>query len=270
MNTLPTEVEHAVSSYLASADRLLPGAVTDLAVVGSTALGAYRPGASDIDLVAVLDDSWRGRRGLLPRLRLLHLSQLSRLFGRIVRGKGVSATCNTAYIWGGERTLPVTQIRPAGSHVGEIFNANDAFDVNPAMWNQLAADGIVVRGKAVADWGIDQEPEKLQPWTRQNLHDYWTPLAEKVTHGRLPLLAGRVEWSLLGPARMHATLTTGKVISKDAAGEYALERFPEHAPILHVGLGHLRGEDIPSNPPRGHWRELTVAAMKDLINDAVG
>ncbi|NTS21719.1 DUF4111 domain-containing protein, partial [Bacteroides fragilis] len=44
--------------------------------------------------------------------------------------------------------------------------------------------------------------------------------------------AGRVQWRLLGPARMHATLTTGEVISKQEAGARALGLFPHHAPIL--------------------------------------
>ncbi|WEL92493.1 nucleotidyltransferase domain-containing protein, partial [Tsukamurella tyrosinosolvens] len=68
-NTHP-EIDDAVRRYLAAADRLLPGAVTAAALGGSVALGAYRPGASDIDMVAALDDAWRGRPDLVRRLRL--------------------------------------------------------------------------------------------------------------------------------------------------------------------------------------------------------
>ena len=77
-----------------------------------------------------------------------------------------------------------------------------------------------------------------------------------------------MEWCLLGPARMHATLSTGDIISKDAAGDYALDAFPQHAPILHVALAHLRQQDIPTDPPREQWREMTVVAMREIIADA--
>ena len=43
-----------VQRYLRLADRLLPGMITGFYVTGSVALGAYRPGRSDIDFVAVL------------------------------------------------------------------------------------------------------------------------------------------------------------------------------------------------------------------------
>ena len=77
--TLPKDVAYAVGAYLRSADQLLPGAVTACAVGGSIALDAYRPGRSDIDVIAVLSDEWKGHRSLMARLRLLHLSQVPRL-----------------------------------------------------------------------------------------------------------------------------------------------------------------------------------------------
>lgn len=225
MTPPPDSIDRAVTSYLAASDRLLPGAITDLAVTGSTALGAYRDGASDIDLVAVLGDKWRERRDLLLRLRLLHLAQGPRILGRLVRGLGLSATCNVSFIWASELTLPVSQIRPVASHVGELFQPQRAFDVNPVVWQELVTGGIAVRGRDVAEWGLDPEPDRLKPWVRKNLQFYWTSLADKSEHGRLPFRASRVEWCLLGPARMHATLSTGDIISKDAAGEYALDAF---------------------------------------------
>ncbi len=268
MTTLPDEVSRAVLPFLSAADRLLPGAVTDMSVAGSVALDAYRPGASDIDLVAVLDDRWRDRPGLILRLRLLHLTQWPRVLGRAFRGKGFSATCNVSYIWSSETRLPVSQIHPIASHAGELFQSSTAFDVNPAIWCELDSGGVSVRGRDVADWGIAPEPELLVPWTRQNLRDYWTPLADKIRRQRRPLSAHRIEWCLLGPARMHATLTTGEVISKDAAGEYARETFPEHAPILRVALAHLRRTELPPLPLRENWNSLTVSAMGEILADA--
>lgn len=266
---LPDEVAHAVGTYLRAADRVLPGGIVAAAVGGSIALGAHRPGASDVDLVALLDDDLRGRRDLLRRLRALHVSQLPRLLGRAARGHGFSACCNTAFVWESDVSLPVSRIEPVASHTGELFDARGAFDVNPVTWHELDRGGIPVRGGDVATWNLDPEPSALRDWTRQNLRDYWVPLGTRVATGKGPLSASRVEWCLLGPARMHATITSGEVISKDDAGRHALETFPEHAPILRVALARLRRTALPPNPPRTQWRHRTAAAMQAIIAAAL-
>ncbi len=285
----------ALRSYLRAADRTLPGGIIACAVTGSIALGAYRPGRSDIDLVAVIADEWGHHSDLIRRLHALHLSQLPRLTARAASGKGVSACCNTAFIWESEVSLPVTRIRPIASHTGEIFEAGGAFDVNPVVWKELADGGITVRGRPMADWGLDPEPERLGPWVADNLREYWSPLAAQLRAApsatrrfqnrflsglvsRLPLRligyprqlsAGTVEWCVLGPARMHHTLMTGEIIGKEDAGRQVLTAFPKHAPITEVALAKVRGARIPPVPPRRQLRELAASAMEDIIAEAV-
>jgi hypothetical protein len=53
MASLPIEVLDRTGQYLDTVDEALPGLVTALCVVGSTALGAWQPGHSDIDTVIV-------------------------------------------------------------------------------------------------------------------------------------------------------------------------------------------------------------------------
>jgi hypothetical protein len=267
---LPDEVLRATRAYLGAADALLPGGITELAAAGSLALGAYRPGASDIDLIAVIDDGWRGRSSLIPRLRALHLAQVPRLVGRATRGLGFSACCNVSFVWRGELTLPVSRIAPIASHVGEIFDAAGAFDVNPVMWRELADFGIAVRGREPAAWELDAEPHTLGNWTRANLADYWYPLMRRLERRRAPLSAARVGWCLLGPARMHATLTTGRIVSKRDGARHAIEAFPAHAPILRLALARLDREPLPAAPPANEWRDRTVACMRDIIGVALG
>lgn len=268
---LPADVAHAVRSYFGAADRLLPGAIIAGAVGGSIALNAYRPGRSDIDIIAVISEEWRSRPrvDLVRRLRALHLSQLPRLALRAARGLGASACCNTAFIWESEVSLPVTHIRPIASHTGEIFDASGAFDVNPVVWRELVDGGITVRGRHLGGWGLDPEPAQLHPWARTNLQDYWAPLAEQLRAGSRRLSAGSVEWCLLGPARMHRTLAAGEIIGKEAAGLHALTAFPDHNPITEVALAKVRQVRIPRTPPRAEWRRRTASAMSDIIEDAL-
>lgn len=282
--TLPAEVSRAIESYLGVADNLLPGAVIAAAVAGSVALGAYRPNRSDIDIVAVIGDHWRDRRDLIVRLRLLHLSQLPRLALRAARGRGFSACCNVSFIWQSDLTRPVTGIRPIASHTGEIFEANRAFDVNPVVWKELVDGGIVVRGRAVTEWCLNPEPDRLRPWVTDNLREYWSPLAARLRARPLRsvralvrriltsprgLAASTVVWCVLGPARMHHTLMTGEIIGKEEAGRRALDTFPQHSPITELALAKVRGARIPSAPPHRQWRELTASAMEDLITETL-
>ncbi|MCF2572421.1 aminoglycoside adenylyltransferase domain-containing protein [Brevibacterium sp. UCMA 11754] len=267
-STLPEEAAHSVESYLRVADRLLPGAVTACAVGGSIALDAYRPGRSDIDVIAVLSDEWKDHRSLMVRLRFLHLSQVPRLTVRAARCMGFSACCNTVFVWQSEITRAVTEIHPVASHVGEVFDSQGAFDVNPVIWKELVDGGISVRGGPVSDWSLDSELGELRNWVARNVREYWVPLAESARRGRRTLSAGTVEWCLLGPARMHHTLLTGEIISKERAGRHALEAFPDHSAIIEVALARLRSEPLPTTPPRDQWRALTASAMRSIIADS--
>ena len=243
VTTLPAEVRTALFGYLKAADVLAPGAITHAALAGSLALGDYRPGASDIDLIAVVDDSWRGR-ALLPRLRALHLSQLPRLALRALRGLGFSACCNVSFIWAGEMGTPVTEISPIASHTGEQFCASRAFDVNPVIFTEALSGSLVVRGPSISEWKMNPQPELLRSFTLQNLQDYWEPLMRR-NIGR-ELRPSQVAWCVSGTARMHATITTGQILSKRAALIHAAVEFSDHAQIIDLAMAQLNGRK-----PRG-------------------
>jgi predicted nucleotidyltransferase len=53
---LPGVVHELVGRYLRQVDLAVPGAIEGFYVVGSAALGAFRPGRSDVDFVAVVGD----------------------------------------------------------------------------------------------------------------------------------------------------------------------------------------------------------------------
>ena len=57
---------------------------------------------------------------------------------------------------------------------------------------------------------------------------------------------GRADWTawgVLGAPRLHCTIATGEVISKEAAGEYALSEFgPQWQPLIREALCYWREE----------------------------
>ena len=91
--------EPAASSilrYLRTADRLLPGRVVGLYVVGSIALGAYRPKRSDVDIIVVVDDS----SVPVAALRRLHLLTALRSgpASFLRGGLGLPGVCNATFV----------------------------------------------------------------------------------------------------------------------------------------------------------------------------
>ena len=258
---LPEAVAHPVHRYLGLADRLLPGMITGFYVTGSVALGAYRPGRSDIDFVAVLDGD--AGRAQMRRLRLLHImSTASTGWAATRSGRSVfSGTCNGVFIRSDDLGRPGSTIVPVASHCGVGFSVGPGSEVTPVDWKVLAEHGIAVRGPLPDSLDLLPEPELLQPWNRDNLETYWRPLAEQLLtarHARGMRFRPRwfTAWGVLGAPRLHYTIATGDVISKEAAGEYALEVFGRAwHPIVREGLGYWRGE--PCNPV---FRDLPTRA----------
>jgi len=240
----------AVGRYLLLADGLLPGRIIGFYLVGSSALGAFRDGRSDIDVIGVVDRPLTTAE--IRRLRFVQIGSGVRTTARAVAGghRALPGTVNSAYVCAEDLARPVTSIRPVASHVAGRLHRGAAFDVNPVVWKELAEHGIAVRGPEPACLGLDPEPARLRRWNLDNLNGYWSHWAALAMRGgraNSPLLPTGwiVAWGALGPPRLHYTIATGEVVSKGAAGEYALDTFDrEWHPIVQDGLAFTRGERI--------------------------
>jgi hypothetical protein len=74
---------------------------------------------------------------------------------------------------------------------------------------------------------------------------------------------------VLGAPRLHCTIATGEVVSKDAAGEYALATFdPEWHPIIKEGLAYQRREPVPDPAPRRQRIGRTAAFVSEVVRAA--
>lgn len=218
-------IDKIVNRYLSVADRLMPGQIEGFYLVGSAALGAWHPETSDIDFVAVMT-------GDSSKLRALHIrGNLTTAAKALLRGRpGIPGTMNGVFVSPDQIGKPVTQIRPIASHSGRGFKRGVAFDVNPVMWKVLKEKGIVIRGANPADLGLDPEPDKLREWNLGQLNGHWRKFAEKCLTDdppRKPMMPAHkvVAARVTGPPRLHCTITTGEIISKDDAVGYALDTF---------------------------------------------
>lgn len=236
--------------FLAVADRLFGERLVGFYVVGSAALGGFLPERSDLDFVAVIDQP---RPSDCRRARLAQIVSGARTgIPAFLRGRTAGpGSCNGVYIARNELQRPVTQITPIASHHGISFDCGSAFDVNPVVWKTFAEHGVAVRGPEPSELGLDPQPDLLRQWNLNNLNGYWKSCATAALNGRPPLkpwMPARwaTSWTVLGPARLHRTIATGEVISKQQAGEYALDTFdPEWHPIIEEALAYWHGD-----PPR--------------------
>ena len=118
----------------------------------------------------------------------------------------------------------------------------------------LAERGVAARGPSPGSLGLDPQPELLRAWNLANLESYWRPWATAVL--RRPGLRARLQpgwttaWGVLGAPRLHRTIATGEVVSKEAAGEYALGAFDRRwHPLVADALAYRRGQPPPPSDP---------------------
>ena len=273
---MPSVVQQSVEQYLRCLDRLLPGRVVGFYVVGSTAQGAYLPGRSDIDYVAVLRE--RGGDDLFRRLRMLHLlGGAAGALDAVRAGQGVrTGSRNGIFVAAQDLTRPASEIAPLASIVGLNFQRG-GHRVNPVDWKLFAEEGLAVRGPAPATLGLDPEPDRLVAWNRENLESYWRPWARRLTQAPWPCLvrsgysaSWHVAWGALGAPRLHHTIATGEAVSKEAAGELALDVFPARwHPLIRHALAYRRGEPVrlPVREVDARLRE-TAAFVLAVIESA--
>jgi hypothetical protein len=121
------------------------------------------------------------------------------------------------------------------------------FALDPVTWHTLARHGMALRGRSPADLEIWTDPAALASWTLENLDLYWEPWLRRFS--RSPSIEGLASlgewapaWGVLGVSRVHYTLATGEITSKEGAGLHALRAFPERwHRVIHECLRIRRG-----------------------------
>lgn len=227
----PRDVATALGTYLEVVDSCAPGLVEGLYVVGSYALDDWRPGTSDIDIVAVTaepatdDDA----ADLVAAHALLAEQQ-------------PMPTIDGPYVaWGDLITPPMALHRP-WSLEGRLHHDGECFELNPVTWYVLATHGVTVRGPSTDRLGTYVDVDARVRFVVDNLSSYWAALADDVeatctADPTRQFTPDSFEWCALGALRLHYTAFKGGVVSKRGAGEYGIDVAPARfAGILGAAL----------------------------------
>jgi Domain of unknown function (DUF4111) len=247
----------ALDDLLGRLDRAVPGHIAGFYVVGSASLGAFRAGRSDIDFVAIV--SGELGRAELTRLRAVHLSRwVASLVRDVAVGRQWPLVCNGSYIRSGDLSRSPFEVTPLAAHVAGRFRVarNEGFDVNPVTWHMLAHHAIALRGPERDRLNVRTDKAELRTWTLANLNGYWRRWTWRAGRGGLSTAAAPprrfAASGVLGAPRLHYTLATGAIASKETAAQYALEEFePCWHPLIEDALAYWRGQP-PAAPYRRH------------------
>jgi hypothetical protein len=265
---LPAPVRAAVDELLTGLDRALPGRIEGFYVVGSVCLGAFRGGRSDVDFVAIVASELDARE--LRRLRTVHRSLW---LGALARDAALRRrwplVCNGSYLTPDDLSRSPLEVTPLAGHIsGRFAVAEKGFDVNPVTWHTLAGHGIAVRGPEPERLNVRTDAAELHAWTLANLNGYWRRWVRRARRpgpATLRALPRRfTAWGVLGVPRLHYTLTTGEITSKEEAGRYALGAFaPGWRPLVEEALSFWRG--APSAPPYRRRPDIRRRATADFV-----
>ena len=240
----------------------------DVVVVGSASLGDWRAN-SDIDLVCVV------ARGLDSRAR----DAVSPLHENSKHEYG--HTIDAMYVTrDGLAKGPDTLRSVVASVAGTLHPESTDGPMNWATWLNIVQSGVrVPLAEAGAMTAVDPrsagmpiEEETARDgairFSRANLDQYWRnriTLSEQIylhNEAAHPVSTFEVEWMSLGPARLLATVLTGRIVSKSEGGELAADRFPEFRPHLTQVLDARRGADATRTWSRGDLeRSLDLARI---------
>ncbi len=220
-------------------------------------MGTFRPGRSDIDFVAVVDGELNGAE--LTRIRALHMGRwTSALIHDVGLRRRWPLVCNGIYLRRDDLAKSPLEVTPLAAHVAGRFRiaTREGFDVNPVTWHVLAHHGIAIRGPDRDRLQIHADDAELRAWTLGNLNGYWRLWVGRARRAGLKAAAALPRWfatsGVLGVPRLHYTLTSGRVASKEDAALYALEAFePRWRPLIEDALAYRSGEPAPG-PYRRH------------------
>lgn len=216
--------------FVADAGRVVP--LEAVWVHGSLALGDYRHGRSDLDLVALVasavSDSQRRQLGLLHRTLIAD-----------VRG---ASLLHCSYVV--RSTLPEVGRDHVTWAQGRLFER----PVTAVGRRELSTGGLSLFGPGPAGLVPEVSDQELAEFIRGDLKDYWYPASAKPS---LWLRDVWVDHGLLTLARASVTLREGRLITKGEALEVLAE---SGAPAEVVADIHRRRYGADPRPASPKWR----------------
>ncbi|RXZ81315.1 DUF4111 domain-containing protein [Paenibacillaceae bacterium] len=192
---------------------------------GSTALGAYIEGSSDIDFLALVD------RPLIPA-EIEAIADAHKEMEQAIPNLDIMGS----YVCRADFGKPFTAIPVYASYYNKQLHPDETgADINPVTLWTLRKYGICVHGEHIP-FTYDTALNELLAYVMNNLNTYWVGWIERLEqysetvgswdHSASKQMDAAVEWCTLGMLRQLYTIKEHDITSKIGAGEYGLATLP--------------------------------------------
>lgn len=216
---LPAEVKQLMEQYIVGLKEIfLDGKIVGVYVYGSIALGAFHIETSDVDFVAVLNDS-------VNEAEKQQLVELHKKMSESTLGKRMDGMY-----------IPLADLGKYNHEINEYVYCADGkadighWDINAVTWWTLKNQGITVIGKEVEDLPFQIKWDDVVNTMKYNVEQYWS---EKAKQPYLFFIEEWVESAVVTMGRILYTLDHKTIVSKDRGLQNLLERSAkEWEPLL--------------------------------------
>jgi hypothetical protein len=212
---IPQSVQQVLNAYIGLMNEALPGLLTGLYLHGSVALGAYEPGLSDIDFIAIT--SRRCTPSDVETLRVVHHSLIERY---------PQAQLEGSYLQWHDLGRSEDTIPPHPHIHDGIVHASGYHDINAVTWWILKNRGTAILGPSPETFAIQIDWDDLLVKMHENLNTYWARFTTNPRRMAWLLDDYGIQWTVLGVLRQFYTFRERAIVSKTAAGTYALAHTP--------------------------------------------
>jgi hypothetical protein len=256
-STCPVVLQEPIEHYLALAQTHVPGLLDGFYLTGSAALGAFEPGHSDVDFLAIVRRAPSAAD--MEGLRALHQAYANDcpqfpLDGGYIEWAGLGRVAGAA------------TGAAAGAAAGEMapfpfYNEGRLgmgyHEAHPVGWWLLKRHGIAVMGPEPAALDFSASWEAVTAYMARNLDTYWAGWTRRPTRLAALLTDYGVEWAVLGICRLVDAAERGDLHAKWAAGEYCLRTLPAGwHPLLREALALRQKSSIT------HATTLSIAPAR--------
>ncbi|MEU8207886.1 aminoglycoside adenylyltransferase domain-containing protein [Micromonospora sp. NPDC049044] len=221
---LPAAVQELCYHFLPLAPR---GLMTGLYLTGGIGFGEWIEGKSDVDFVATL--THRPTDGELEQLRQAH-AQMAAYSPIDFDGMHVLVSDLAS----DPRNLPsVPVMLHRDFRLGQL---------DPVVaWHELARHGVTVAGPQLSTLDIWTDTHVLKRYTVDNLDTYWRAISDQLAVSSADEPGAELDyaccWCVLGVARLHHLIVTGRMTTKSGAAHWGLDYYdPRWHRVLREAL----------------------------------
>ncbi|PEJ56408.1 hypothetical protein CN692_17570 [Bacillus sp. AFS002410] len=221
MKGIPNDINRVLNTYLDTFELKLPNFLHSYYLYGSSTIGAFKNGISDIDFIAVVNRQVTEKD--LKILKEIHRDMQKKYSKTILDGWYISTK---DFLSLNEDGVLSIRFNDAKCHGFKKFEKN-SIDVF-----QLKKYGITVKGINIEELDLSINWEILQSDMRDNLNSYWLNWIKNskkfanINYLSLFVSVRSIEWGVLGVSRLYYTFKEKDITSKVGAGEYALKTVP--------------------------------------------